>query len=105
MANFPIEIMVKLTYNIGGGDFMAEFCLACWNKMHRKNLCKWDVKLSWGVDFCEGCGEWKRVVLEERRYWDNRFALVWLIIIISDCAIQLLLYPIRYYIRKKRRFK
>lgn len=103
MSISPIEIMVKLTYNIGGGDLMAEFCLDCWNKMNRKNYSKWDVKLSWGLDFCEGCGDWKRVVLEERGYWDNRFMLIWVIAQILDAIIQLLLYPLRCYLKKRKR--
>ena len=42
---------------------MAEFCLDCLNKMDGTHYTKWDVKLSWGVDLCEGCGEMKRVVI------------------------------------------
>ena len=80
---------------------MAEFCFKCWNKMHRENYCKWDVKLSWGLDLCEGCGEWKRIVLE-KRYVDYRFILVQLVALILEEIIQLLLYPLRYYKRKKR---
>ncbi|MBO7342196.1 MAG: hypothetical protein J6U87_05900 [Clostridia bacterium] len=82
---------------------MAEFCLDCWNKIYCKDYSKWDVKLSWGLDLCEGCGEWKRVVLEKRGYWDDRFVLIWLVLIILDGIIQLLLYPLRCYQRKRKR--
>ena len=38
MSNFPIENMVKLTYNIYGVDIMAEFCLECWNRINETNF-------------------------------------------------------------------
>ncbi len=82
---------------------MAEFCLECWNKMHHKKCGKWDVKLSWGIDFCEGCGKWKRVVLEEREYRDNRFVLVWVMIFVVDGIVQLFLQPVRCYQAKRKR--
>jgi hypothetical protein len=34
---------------------MAEFCLDCYNKLHKTNLKKKDVALS--KDLCEGCGK------------------------------------------------
>ena len=38
MANSPIEIMVKLTYNIDEVVNMAEFCPECWkNEDWNKN--------------------------------------------------------------------
>ena len=66
MANFPIEIMVKLTYNIYGGDCMAEFCLDCWNKINGTNYSKSKFIMSKGLDFCEECEELKRIVIVER---------------------------------------
>ena len=33
MANFPIEITVKLTYNIDKVINMAEFCPECWKNV------------------------------------------------------------------------
>lgn len=42
---------------------MAEFCLACWNKLHGENLTEDDISLSFDLDFCEGCAEWKPVVV------------------------------------------
>ena len=55
------------------GDFMAEFCLECWKKLNEveddddKNYI-----LSKDLDFCEGCGEWKPVVVTERRFYYRR---------------------------------
>jgi len=50
---------------------MAEFCLDCFNEM---NVRRYDgrpysedeVTLSWDLDLCEGCGEWKPVVVSLR---------------------------------------
>lgn len=83
---------------------MAEFCLECWNKMHHKNCGKWDVKLSWGLYLCEGCGEWKRIVLDKRCI-NYQFILIELIGLILEEIILLLLYPFRRHQRKKRRPK
>ena len=82
---------------------MAEFCLDCWNKIYYKDYSKWDVKLSLGLDLCEGCGEWKRVVLKKRGYWDNRFILIRLVAIILDGVIHLFLCPFRCYQSKRKR--
>ena len=69
MSNFPIAIMVKLTYNIYEGDFMAEFCLDCYNKIHNRKDKKYKYILSADLDLCEGCGEWKQVIIAERWYY------------------------------------
>lgn len=45
---------------------MAEFCLDCWNELNGCNSREGDVTLSFGLDFCEGCGEWKPVVISLR---------------------------------------
>lgn len=45
---------------------MAEFCLTCWNKMYKTNDDESKFILSKELDFCEGCGEWKHVIVRER---------------------------------------
>lgn len=46
---------------------MAEFCYKCWNEInHYKNPPEAYI-LSWDYDICEGCGQWKRVVIENRK--------------------------------------
>lgn len=40
---------------------MAEFCLDCYNKLNDTNYSEAQVKLE--MDLCEGCGEWKPVVV------------------------------------------
>ena len=53
---------------------MAEFCLDCFNKLNDTNYTKWDVKLSWGLDLCEECCEFKHVVVVIR---DHRSFVHW----------------------------
>ncbi len=45
---------------------MAEFCLDCWNKINGTNHTKCRYVLSWELDLCEECGEYKRVIVVER---------------------------------------
>ena len=45
---------------------MAEFCLDCWNKINGTKHSKRKYVLSKELDFCEGCGELKHVVIMER---------------------------------------
>ncbi len=47
---------------------MAEFCLDCWNKLNGTKLTEYDVVLSGedDKDLCEGCGQWKQVVIRTR---------------------------------------
>jgi len=49
---------------------MAEFCLECFSKLENANYTERDFILSDedDLDLCEGCGEWKRVVIVRRKY-------------------------------------
>ena len=69
MSNFPIEIMVKLTYNIHRGDTMAKFCLECWNKINEREDSPKKYVLTKDLELCEGCGEWKKVIVAERKFY------------------------------------
>ena len=42
---------------------MADFCLDCWNKINETNGSKRKYILSEDLKLCEGCGEWKRVII------------------------------------------
>ena len=66
MANFPIENRVKLTYNTDGVSGMAEFCVDCWNKLNQQDKPERAYILSFDLELCEECGEWKQVVVAER---------------------------------------
>lgn len=50
-----------------GERIMAEFCLDCWNKMNETNDSKRKYIMSEELDLCEGCGEWKPVIIMERK--------------------------------------
>lgn len=56
---------------------MAEYCLACWNKMHRTDYQEGDVEMSECLYICEGCERYTWVVMctpEEREsYWTGLF--------------------------------
>ena len=47
---------------------MAEFCLDCLNKLNgtKDSPCRYVI--SWSKDLCEGCGQYKRVIIVERRW-------------------------------------
>lgn len=45
---------------------MADFCLDCWNKINETNGSKRKYILSEDLELCEGCGEWKRVIIAKR---------------------------------------
>ena len=45
---------------------MAEFCKECWKKMNNFNDDSIRYVLSIELELCEGCGEYKRVVIDER---------------------------------------
>ena len=47
---------------------MAEFCLECWNKINETQDSKWRYARSWGKELCEECGQFKRVIIVERRW-------------------------------------
>lgn len=53
---------------------MAEFCLDCWNKMNEREDSEKKYILSKDFDLCEGCGEWKPVIIMERKaYYIHKF--------------------------------
>lgn len=43
---------------------MAEFCVDCWNKINGSNYSENEVQTSECLDLCEGCGEYKNVIIE-----------------------------------------
>lgn len=47
---------------------MAEFCLECLNQINDTKDSKWRYVLSWEKDLCEECGQYKHVVIVERRW-------------------------------------
>lgn len=61
---------------------MAEFCLECWNRINETNDGEERYVISKELDLCEGCGEWKRVIICERRYY-NGYTLGAIILLID----------------------
>ena len=54
---------------------MAEICLDCWNKINESKDDEKKYILSKEVDLCEECGEWKPVIIMERRaYYMRKFS-------------------------------
>ena len=51
---------------------MAEFCLKCWNELNGTNDKKSKYIISLGLDWCEGCGDWRHVIVCERKYLYRR---------------------------------
>ncbi len=46
---------------------MAEFCLDCWNRINRKKENSIKYVLSKETELCEGCREYKRVIVRVRK--------------------------------------
>lgn len=45
---------------------MAEFCLDCWNRLNGRKDTEREYVLTYGIDICERCGKYKRVILRKR---------------------------------------
>lgn len=58
---------------------MSEFCLECWNKINKTEYGKEKYIISKDLDFCEGCGKWKPVIVMERHsYYMHKFKYLFL---------------------------
>ncbi len=51
---------------------MAEMCFDCRNKINAYKLKKSQYIMSKDLDFCEECGEFKHVIVVERKYYYMR---------------------------------
>ncbi len=58
---------------------MAEFCLDCLNRISKTRYDERKYIISKDLDLCEGCGEWKHIVVMERSgyYGFNIFYFLW----------------------------
>jgi len=71
---------------------MAEFCPDCWNRINGSEDDKKKYVLSKDLDLCEGCGEWKHVIIRER---DNNISWKFVIVILVVlCIITEILMPL-----------
>ena len=55
---------------------MSEFCLDCWNKINETNDGEEKYIISKDFDFCDGCGEWKKVIVAERKHFLRKRILI-----------------------------
>ena len=58
---------------------MAEFCPVCWNALNGFDEPEEAYVLSWDLELCEGCGEWKRVVVARRKRYLLRYLINYLL--------------------------
>ncbi len=68
-------------------ETMAEFCLDCWNKLNKTEDSQRKYILSKNLDLCEGCGEWKQVIIMERKAYYIRIFKLFLSPIYIMCNI------------------
>ncbi len=52
---------------------MAEYCLECWSKLNDTKYTEDDFVISKHLDLCEGCAQYKRVIIRPR---DSRLAMM-----------------------------
>ncbi len=87
---------------------MAEFCFDCWKKLFDKNAQKEKYIISEYDFLCEGCGEYKPIIITEKKTYYLRllkqvFFPVILIFIIISIPFRLIYYPLlRYKLKKKQ---
>lgn len=56
---------------------MAEFCLECWNRINCEENDKSMYIISKSLELCEGCGEYKPVIIMERSaYYIHNFEYI-----------------------------
>ena len=56
---------------------MAEFCVECFNRINETNKAESEYIISKEPDLCEGCGQYKNVVvMEKKAYYLRNFRLV-----------------------------
>jgi len=55
---------------------LAEFCLDCWNRINETNDSEEKYIISKDLDFCDGCCEWKHVIVAERKHFLRKRILI-----------------------------
>lgn len=82
---------------------MAEFYIDCWNKINETNDKTNNYVISKDLTLCEDCGEYKNVIVAERKYYNlHRLKRIFLITVSILCGIMILYYWIFKYHNTKQ---
>ena len=84
---------------------MADFCLDCWNELNEINDPKIKYIISKDYTLCEGCGEFKQVIIEERISYYVYYRLIYItfpFLLIYAITLRLI-YIIQQLWKKKKR--
>ena len=79
---------------------MAEFCVDCWNRLNGTDDKEHKYILSRHLDLCEGCGEYKHIIITERNMLFKR--MVRNLKFRLCVAERILILPYLYYRYKKQ---
>ena len=87
---------------------MAEYCLKCWNELNGTNDNASKYIISKELDFCEGCQEWKNVIIVERKFYylhKLRFIIFpfKVICIVLFVLWRILIFPYLFYTYRKEK--
>lgn len=78
---------------------MAEFCVDCWNRLNGTDEKEEKYFLTKHLDLCEDCGEYKHVIIIERKYYYKRIFkfITFPLYVVWRCLV----FPFLYYKYKK----
>ena len=84
---------------------MAEFCVDCWNELNGTDYAAYEFQKTWRRELCEGCGQYKRVIIEQtpEYFFYPPFVLIGLGVGISRCITDRIID--KYYLSLDRREK
>ena len=87
---------------------MEEICLDCLKKTHPYDEPVWGYRLTRELELCEGCGEYKRLVIDDYGWaWLWQRAQIYFWLIVAMCLFffirWLILLPFRAYRNHKRK--
>lgn len=86
---------------------MSEFCFECWSELFGKGEAKEDYIISKCYCLCEGCGEYKPVIIAPKKHYQKRI-LLWkfrYVIAVIKVIWFLLTLPYRIYLYFRRKNK
>lgn len=51
--------------------YVAKFCLDCWKEISGAEATENQYIVSEELELCEGCGEWKHIIVSERSFFER----------------------------------